>query len=95
MLRAVEGGVEIDVKVVPGASRDRLAGRLGDALKVQVAAPPERGKANQAVEVLLADAFGVPTKAVAVVRGHTTPRKCVRIVGITLDDANARLTRIQ
>ncbi|MGB9626422.1 MAG: DUF167 domain-containing protein, partial [Phycisphaerae bacterium] len=51
--RDTPGGVEVAVKVVPGSSRDRIMGVLGDALKIAVAAPPEKGKANQAViEVL-------------------------------------------
>ena len=47
------------MKVVPGASRTRLAGQLGDALKVAVAAPPEAGKANAALIELLAQVFAV------------------------------------
>jgi uncharacterized protein len=80
-LKAVQGGVEISVKVVPGASRDRIAGMLGDALKVQVSAPPERGKANAAVEALLAGALGLDARSVSVVRGTTNPRKTVLIRG--------------
>ena len=41
------------LKVVPGASRDRIVGEHGDALKVAVAKPPEDGAANQAVEQFL------------------------------------------
>lgn len=37
------------VKVVPGSSRDQIVGRLGDALKIKVTAPAEKGKANTAV----------------------------------------------
>jgi uncharacterized protein len=80
-LKAVQGGVEINVKVVPGASRDRIAGLLGDALKVQVSAPPERGKANSAVEALLADALGLDARSVSVVRGANNPRKTVLVRG--------------
>jgi len=36
----------LHVKVVPGASRDRVAGRYGDGIKIQTSAPPEAGKAN-------------------------------------------------
>ncbi len=83
-LKAVTGGVEISVKVVPGASRDRLAGPLGDALKIQVSAPPERGKANAAVEVLLSKSLGISAKAVSVVRGLNSPRKTVLAQGLTV-----------
>ena len=86
-IRAVEGAVEIFVKVVPGASRDRIAGPLGDALKIQVAAPPEKGKANKAVVALIADALGVNPKDVAVAGGYTSPRKTIRVEGVTIQQA--------
>ena len=82
-IKAVEGGVEIAVKVVPGASRSRLMGLLGDALKVQVAAPAEKGKANAAVAALIAGKLGVAVKAVEIVAGQTTPNKRVRVMGVT------------
>ena len=46
----------IEVKVVPGASRDRVVGRYGDGIKVQVSAPPEGGRANKAVVDVIAAA---------------------------------------
>lgn len=69
----------IQVKVVPKASRDEVAGWLGDRLKVRVSAPPERGKANAAVENLLAKVLGLPPSAVRVVAGHAAPLKSVEI----------------
>ena len=69
----------IQVKVVPKASRDEIAGWLGDRLKIRVSAPPERGKANAAVEKLLAETLGLPPSAVRVVAGATTPLKAVEI----------------
>jgi uncharacterized protein (TIGR00251 family) len=75
----------IGVKVVPGSSRDRVVGRYGDALKVQVSAAPERGKANAAVGKLLAEFFGVKESQVELVNGAGSPRKQFRISG--LDDA--------
>ncbi|MCG8409173.1 MAG: DUF167 domain-containing protein [Phycisphaerales bacterium] len=82
-LKSVDNGVEIHVKVIPGASRDRIAGLLGDALKVHVAAPPEKGKANRAVEALLAKAMGVPERDVIVTSGQTSPHKVVMVTGVT------------
>jgi uncharacterized protein (TIGR00251 family) len=81
----------VNVKVVPGASRDRVAGKYGDGIKVQVSAPPEGGKANKAVEQVLAAALGVKAQQVRVVKGHTQPRKVVEIQGVEPADVLARL----
>ncbi len=90
-IREVPGGVEIPVKVVPGSSRDRVAGLLGDALKIAVSAPPEKGKANQAVIEVLARALGVKRNAVRIVAGHTQPRKAVQIAGLTPETVRSKL----
>ncbi len=90
-VKAVGNGVEIRVKAVPGASRDRIVGPLGDALKIQVAAAPERGKANAAIEKLLAAALGVSPRDVAVTRGHGHPRKTVSVQGVTAAHVRAVL----
>ncbi len=84
-IKAVQAGVEFGVKVVPGSSRDRIAGLLGDVLKVAVSAPPEKGKANDAVVAILAKTLGVPRKSVSIVAGHTQPRKTVHVDSITSD----------
>ncbi len=67
----------------PRASRDAVNGWLGEALKISVAAAPERGKANAAVEELIAKVAGVPRSAVRVVVGHTQPRKIVEVEGLS------------
>ena len=79
------------VKVVPGAARDEIAGWLGDALKLRVSAAPERGKANAAVEALLARALALPRGAVRVVAGETSPRKTVEIDGASEQEIRQRL----
>lgn len=79
--------------VVPGAKRSAVVGRHGDAWKVRVTAPPERGAANDAVVRLLADALDVPVRAVAVVSGHGTREKTVEVAGIdtfTIESALAK-----
>jgi len=90
-VKHISGGVEINIKVVPGASRDRIVGILGDALKIQVAAPPEKGKANKSVCALLAEAVGVHRRDVAVVGGQTSPRKVVRVTGVTVEAVRTAL----
>jgi uncharacterized protein (TIGR00251 family) len=67
------------VHAQPGARRSEVAGVHGDALKVRLAAPAVEGKANDALLRFLADAFGVPLRQVALLRGETARRKLVRI----------------
>lgn len=69
----------LQVKVVPKSSRDRVAGWVGDRLKVQVTAAPEKGKANAAVIDVLAEALGLPRRAVRITGGETSPQKTVEI----------------
>jgi hypothetical protein len=90
-IRTVPDGIEIAVKVVPNASRDRIVGPLGDALKIQVAAPPERGKANEAVAKLLAEALGLSAKSVTLTSGPTSPRKVFLARGVSEAEARERL----
>lgn len=86
-------GCTIRLKVVPGSSRSAIAGWLGERLKVRVAAPPEAGKANEAVRRLLAEALGVPPRQVAIIAGESTPEKTVRISGVSAEQAARRLPR--
>ena len=81
----------LKVKVVPGASRTEIVGRLGEALKVRVAAPPEGGKANQEVVALLAAKVGLPFAAVSVVSGHASASKVVAFQGLDEVALRARL----
>ncbi len=86
-----EKGCRIAVKVVPGASRDRVAGPLGERLKVRVRAAPEKGKANRAVCDLVASALGVKPGDVAVARGETRPEKDLAVRGVGPAEASRRL----
>lgn len=70
----------IRVKAFPGSARTEISGQLADGtLKVKIAAPPERGKANEELCRFLAAHYGVPRRAVALVSGHTAALKLVRI----------------
>lgn len=86
-----DGAVQFAVKAVPGASRDRIVGLLGEALKVQVSAAPEGGKANERLCEVLAARLGVPKHAVQVVAGHGNPRKVVAVRGLAADAVRAAL----
>lgn len=85
------GALRLAIKAVPGASRDQIAGLLGDRLKLRIAAPPEGGKANRAICALLAAALGIKPSAVSIIAGATGAEKTVAIQGVTLEHARAAL----
>lgn len=82
----------LPIKVVPGSSRSEIAGWLGDTLRVRVTAPPERGKANAAVEALLSEALGLSRGGARIVAGGSSARKVVEIVGLAEAEARRRLS---
>ncbi len=85
------GGARLRLRVAAGASRSRLLGPHGGALKLSVKAPPERGKANREVLGLVAEAFGLAPSDVDLVAGEAAPDKVVRLP-ISPDEAIRRWT---
>jgi uncharacterized protein (TIGR00251 family) len=68
------------VKVIPRSAKTEIAGEMSDGtLKVKIAAPPEKGKANAALCAFLAGHFKVPRSAVTIVSGHGAALKLVRV----------------
>jgi hypothetical protein len=81
---------KVGIKVVPNASRDQIAGWLGDDLKVRVQSPPEDGRANKRLCEVLAGWLDLPKGAVSVVAGQTNQRKTVEICGLSLEEFRSR-----
>lgn len=86
-----DGSVVLRLHVVPGAGRTAVTGRHGDALKVRVAAPPEKGRANDACVALVAATLGVPAGQVELVSGPSSRSKRVRVSGVEADDVRRLL----
>lgn len=74
-----DGSITLIIYVQPGAKRSEVAGTHGGGLKIRLAAPASEDKANAALIVFLADAFGVPQRAVTLLRGARSRRKVVRV----------------
>jgi uncharacterized protein (TIGR00251 family) len=79
----LEARVVLRVKAVPGASRDSIAGMLGDRLKVRISAAPEGGKANKAITRLLAKSLGIKPAQIELISGHTNPEKRFELRGLS------------
>ena len=84
-LVAKDDGFALAVKVVPGSSRQRIVGAYADGIKITVRAAAEGGAANQAVRAVLADALKITLSNVRILRGHTSPRKEVLILGLSAE----------
>jgi hypothetical protein len=87
----IAGGTALAVKVVPGASRDRIVGLLGERLKIAVRQAPAKGAANRAACGLIAAALGIRASDVAVVRGQTRPEKTLAVRGLSPQEVSRRL----
>ena len=84
-------GTRLRLRVSPGATRAGVVGRHGEGWKIRVAAPPEGGRANDAVVRLLADTLSVSRDSVTLVSGHGGRDKIVELTGIDLDRVERHL----
>jgi uncharacterized protein (TIGR00251 family) len=94
VLDVTSDAVVVDVHVQPGARRSEVRGRHGDALAVRVAAPPDRGRANEALLTVLAEFFHVPRPQVELVAGHTSRRKRVALHDVDATAVRRSLDRL-
>jgi uncharacterized protein (TIGR00251 family) len=87
----VEGPTRLQLRVSPGSRSGRIVGRHGEGWKVAVQAPPEGGRANEAVLRLLAEALGVSRRDVELVSGAGGRDKVVALSGLGADETDRRL----
>ena len=87
-----QDAIVVRVQVSPGAGRTAVVGRHGDALKLRVGAPPEGGRANDAVAALLATTLGVKADQISLVAGASSRSKRFRVDDVNIDDVRRLLT---
>ena len=83
--------MNLNVRVQPRANRNSVEIGADGTVRVRVTAPPDRGKANDAVVRLLSKNLGIPKSAVRITRGHTSCSKVIQVEGLDLDDAIKRI----
>ncbi|XUX00858.1 MAG: DUF167 domain-containing protein [Dehalogenimonas sp.] len=81
----------IDIHVQPGARKTEVVGLYGEAVKIKVAATPERGIANEALIDFIAERLGIAKSAVKLVRGRTGRHKTITVKGMDESEARQRL----
>lgn len=91
VIREVDNGVVLAVKIVPGSSRTATCGLLDEVLKIKVAAAAEKGKANRCLLEFLAKQLGVKKNALSIIAGKTSPIKSIRVLGISAEMLSQKL----
>jgi uncharacterized protein (TIGR00251 family) len=86
--------VSIAVKVHPRAKRDGISGMHGDAVKLDLAAAPVDGRANEACIRYLATLLKVPRSAVSIATGESSRKKVVRVTGVTVEQVQAAIDSV-
>ena len=82
----------LSVRVQPRASRNEVAGLVGDTLKIKLTAPPVEGEANAACLKFLADLLDLAPSRLAIIQGARSRNKVIRITGLTKNEVHARLS---
>ncbi len=90
--RAEPGRLQLRLRVQPRASRNRVAGLYGDALKLQIAAPAVEGAANAALIEYLAGALGLRRDQLRLLSGE---RGRSKLLELRVDDPGAILRRLR
>ncbi|OGQ49140.1 MAG: YggU family protein [Deltaproteobacteria bacterium RIFCSPLOWO2_02_FULL_47_10] len=69
----------IKIYIQPGASKNEIVGKHGDAIKIRLTAPPIEGRANEALVDFLAKEYKVPKSKIEIIKGHFSRQKLVKI----------------
>lgn len=80
----------LQVRVTPGASRNEITGIINGVLRVKVAAPPDRGKANRELIDYLSGVLDIKKSSLQILRGHTSRNKVIAIDGLSLAEIMTR-----
>lgn len=91
-LTRTDHGVRLQLRVQPRSSRNRVVGVHGEAIKVQVTAPPVEGAANAAVEDLLSAWLDVPRRSITIVKGQGARTK---VAEVAAEDPDGLLRRAE
>jgi hypothetical protein len=87
-------GAVLPVLAHPAAKQNGVMGERAGALRIAVTAPPDKGKANAAIQSVLAEALGCKSSQVTLLSGETSRQKRFLVDGISADELNRRLVLV-
>ena len=80
------------MRVQPNAPKNEVVAFAGDILRIKVAAPPFRDKANKELIDFLSDVLGIGKSHITIIKGHTSHNKVIAIEGLTGEDIIKKLS---
>ena len=90
---AAQPQATLSVRVQPRASRNEVAGLVGETLKIRLTAPPVDGEANEACLDFLAKLLDLSPSRLAIIQGERSRTKVIRIAGLTQEEVATRLAK--
>jgi uncharacterized protein len=87
-------GVTLAVRAQPNAKKNAILGEQASALKVAVSAPPEDGRANDAIVEVLRTWLGLKRSAVEIISGRTNRNKVILLRGVSIEGLQLKLTEV-
>lgn len=91
-MAAPKDETRILVKIQPGASKNEVVGFTCDILRINIAAPPVRDKANKELIEFLGDVLGISKSRISIIKGHTSRNKVIAFEGMRGEDIIKRLS---
>jgi len=85
-------GARISLLVYPNATKNEVLGVTDGVLRVKVAAPPVRGKANKELTAFLSQLLNVGKGSINIIKGHTSRNKLIAINGLSQEEVIRRLS---
>ncbi|MGH7199916.1 MAG: DUF167 domain-containing protein [Planctomycetaceae bacterium] len=92
-LQTTSNGVLLPIRAQPRSRQNAIVGIHDGRLKIAVIQAPERGKANDAVIQVLCDELNLRKTQIKLISGSATSQKTVRIMNVTAEDLNERITQ--
>jgi uncharacterized protein len=82
---------KLTVKITSNAPRNQISGVVNGILRIKIAAPPDKGKANEEMVDFLSKNLRIRKNEIQILRGHTSRNKLIGIVGLDIDTITSRL----
>jgi len=94
MMSDTGGEIRLSLNVYPGAAKNEVVSFTDDLLRIKIAAPPLKGKANRELVAFLSKYLGVGKGNINIIKGHTSRNKIIAINGISQEELRQRLSSV-